>query len=192
MAETSHLEQSESKSWPPSCFICKGTHQASECAQKATLCDFQAKLRVNSEVEYGTVETNISLAKNVRHPYLRALKYLSAFQKRVEETIELMDCRFMYVEAWVNHKVTINTIVDFGATQASRCRKDEDRQFDSFTHLRSCEKNSHQAGDLDWTNWLCDSKMDDFDIVLGMVFVLEHKVIPMPLAKSLIITGPTQ
>ena len=26
-------------------------------------------------------------------------------------------------------------------------------------------------------------KMDDFDIVLGMEFLFEHKVIPMPLAK---------
>ena len=26
-------------------------------------------------------------------------------------------------------------------------------------------------------------KMDDFDVVLGMEFLLEHQVIPMPLAK---------
>ena len=34
-------------------------------------------------------------------------------------------------------------------------------------------------------------KMDDFDVVLGMEFLLEHQVIPMPLAKCLVITGPT-
>ncbi|TYK28653.1 reverse transcriptase [Cucumis melo var. makuwa] len=33
--------------------------------------------------------------------------------------------------------------------------------------------------------------MDDFDVVLGMEFLLEHQVIPMPLAKCLVITGPT-
>src|ERR1051325_147994 len=32
-------------------------------------------------------------------------------------------------------------------------------------------------------------KMDDFDVVLGMEFLLEHKVIPMPLAKCLVVTG---
>ncbi|KAL4011218.1 hypothetical protein IC575_028270 [Cucumis melo] len=32
-------------------------------------------------------------------------------------------------------------------------------------------------------------KMDDFDVVLGMKFLLEHPVIPMPLAKCLVITG---
>ena len=32
-------------------------------------------------------------------------------------------------------------------------------------------------------------KMDEFDIVLRTNFLLEHKVIPMPLAKSLVITG---
>ena len=31
-------------------------------------------------------------------------------------------------------------------------------------------------------------RMDDFDVVLGMDFLLEHKVIPMPLAKCLVIT----
>ena len=33
------------------------------------------------------------------------------------------------------------------------------------------------------------AKMDDFDVVLGMEFLLEHQVIPMPLAKCLVITG---
>ncbi|KAA0048769.1 hypothetical protein E5676_scaffold172G00580 [Cucumis melo var. makuwa] len=32
-------------------------------------------------------------------------------------------------------------------------------------------------------------KMDDFDVVLGMEFLLEHQVIPMPSAKCLVITG---
>ncbi|KAL0545180.1 hypothetical protein IC582_020327 [Cucumis melo] len=34
-------------------------------------------------------------------------------------------------------------------------------------------------------------KMDDFDVVLGMEFLLEHQVIPMPLVKCLVITGST-
>ncbi|KAA0056665.1 Asp_protease_2 domain-containing protein [Cucumis melo var. makuwa] len=32
-------------------------------------------------------------------------------------------------------------------------------------------------------------KMDDFDVVLGMEFLLEHQVILMPSAKCLVITG---
>ncbi|KAA0036543.1 gag-asp_proteas domain-containing protein [Cucumis melo var. makuwa] len=32
-------------------------------------------------------------------------------------------------------------------------------------------------------------KMDDFDVVLGMEFLLEHQVIPMPSAKCLAIIG---
>ncbi|KAA0066230.1 Asp_protease_2 domain-containing protein [Cucumis melo var. makuwa] len=32
-------------------------------------------------------------------------------------------------------------------------------------------------------------KMDDFDVVLGMEFLLEHQVIPMPSAKCLVIIG---
>ena len=32
-------------------------------------------------------------------------------------------------------------------------------------------------------------KVDDFDVVLGMKFLLEHKVISIPLAKCLVITG---
>ena len=34
-------------------------------------------------------------------------------------------------------------------------------------------------------------KMDDFHVVLGMEFLLEHKMIPMPLAKCSVITGST-
>ena len=34
-------------------------------------------------------------------------------------------------------------------------------------------------------------KIDDFDVVLGMEFLLEHKVIPIPLANCLVITGST-
>lgn len=30
--------------------------------------------------------------------------------------------------------------------------------------------------------------MDDFDVMMGMEFLLEHKVIPMPLIKCLIVT----
>ena len=40
------------------------------------------------------------------------------------------------------------------------------------------------TGELD----LVMVRMDDFDVVLGMEFLLEHKVIPMPLAKCLVIT----
>ena len=32
-------------------------------------------------------------------------------------------------------------------------------------------------------------KMDDFDVVMGMEFFLEHQIIPMPSAKCLVITG---
>ena len=32
-------------------------------------------------------------------------------------------------------------------------------------------------------------KMDDFDVVLEMEFLLEYQVIPMPLTKCLVITG---
>ena len=40
------------------------------------------------------------------------------------------------------------------------------------------------TGELD----LVVVRMDDFDVVLGMEFLLEHKVIPMSLAKCLVIT----
>ena len=40
------------------------------------------------------------------------------------------------------------------------------------------------SGEMD----LVEVRMDDFDVVLGMDSVLEHKVIPMPLAKCVVIT----
>ena len=58
---------------PPSCFICKGAHQVSECPQKAALCAFQAKLRANSKAEYETIETKTSLDRTVGYPRVGAL-----------------------------------------------------------------------------------------------------------------------
>ena len=78
-----------------SCFICKGAHQVSKCAQKTTLCVLQAKLEINSEAEYEMVEKAIPLARTVGHPRVGALKYLSALQKRVEEIEEQVECGLM-------------------------------------------------------------------------------------------------
>ena len=40
--------------------------------------------------------------------------------------------------------------------------------------------------------WTGQLYMDDFDIVLGMNFLLEHKVILTPIAKCLVVRGSTQ
>ena len=45
-----------------------------------------------------------------------ALKFLSALQKKTREQREPIEKGLMYVEAWVNHKLAKNTMIDSGST----------------------------------------------------------------------------
>ena len=129
----------------------------------------------------------------------------STFQKkRVEETTELMDCSFMYVEVWVNHRVTRNTTVDSKATHNSMTEtkakwlnilwhqdagKMKIINLTSLPVLGVAKRTPIKLGTWIGQTDFAIVKMDEFDIVLRTNFQLKHRVIPMPLAKSLVITG---
>ena len=112
----------------------------------------------------------------------------------------------MYVEAWANHKLAKSTMVDSGATH----------NFMTETEANWLYIRWHQdLGKMKVVNSMAllilgivrkiflklrtmssqvnfvIIKMDDFDMVLGMKFLLEHKVILMPLAKCLVTIGST-
>ena len=72
---------------------------------------------------------------------------------------------------------------------ASGCREDEGCQFNSLPVLGVAQRTPIKLGTWTGRTDFVIVKMDYFDIVLGMDFLLEHKVIPMPLEKSLVITG---
>ena len=109
----------------------------------------------------------------------------------------------MYVETWVNRRAARNTIVNSETTQ----------NFMAKIGVKSLNILWHQdTGKMKLINlvallvlgvakgtpiklkiWIGQTnfvvvKMDDFDIVLGMDFLLKQKVIPMPLTKCLVVT----
>ena len=109
----------------------------------------------------------------------------------------------MYVEVWVNHTAAMNTIVDSKATH--RFMTETDAKCLNILWHRNIRK-------MKFINWVILSvlgvvkrspiklgtwtgqtdflivEMDDFNIVLGMDFRLEYKVILMPLIKCLVVT----
>ncbi|KAA0059255.1 uncharacterized protein E5676_scaffold84663G00040 [Cucumis melo var. makuwa] len=91
-------------------------------------------------------------------------------------------------------------MVDSGATHnfiteaEARClrlrwEKDEGREFRCLPIVRLVKRTTIKLGGWKGPVDFVVVKMDDFDVVLGMDFLLEHQVIPMPSTKCLAITG---
>ena len=108
--------------WPPlSCFLCKWNHRVYECPKRASLQATQVALEADADAKSEGEEAEIVL--NVETPRMGALKFLSALQKKTREQRESIEKGLMYVEAWVNHKLAKNTMVDSGATHNFRLRQ---------------------------------------------------------------------
>ncbi|KAA0046790.1 Asp_protease_2 domain-containing protein [Cucumis melo var. makuwa] len=68
-------------------------------------------------------------------------------------------------------------------------RKNEGREFHCPTYRQTSETNDDEVGRMERPVYFVVVKMDDFDVVLEMEFLLEHQVISMPSAKCLVIIG---
>ncbi|KAA0065649.1 uncharacterized protein E5676_scaffold772G00170 [Cucumis melo var. makuwa] len=67
-------------------------------------------------------------------------------------------------------------------------RKNEGREFCCPTYCRTSEANDDKVGRMERSRTLCGCKDGRLRCSTGMEFLLEHQVIPMPLAKCLAIT----
>ena len=79
---------------------------------------------------------------NVETSRMGALKFLSALQKKAREQREPIKKGLMYVEAWMNHKLAKNTMVDSGATHNFMTGEDEGRQLYGLTNSRNSEEDN--------------------------------------------------
>ncbi|KAL0549208.1 hypothetical protein IC582_013689 [Cucumis melo] len=135
-----------------------------------------------------------------------ALKFLSSLQKKVGETNTPVERGLMYVDTLINEKPTKSTMVDSGAThnfiteiEAKRLNLRWEKDAGRMKAVNSAalpiiglvKRTMIRLGGWSGLVDFVVVKMDDFDVVLGMEFLLEHQVILMPLAKCLVITGPT-
>ncbi|KAA0067456.1 Asp_protease_2 domain-containing protein [Cucumis melo var. makuwa] len=115
-----------------------------------------------------------------------------------------MERGLLYVDTWTNQKQTKSTMIDSSAThnfitdaEARHLRlhweKDSERmKVVNFVTLYIVRLVKRTTIKLRRWKGLVDFmvvKMDDFDLLLGMEFLLEHQVIPMPSVKCLVITG---
>ncbi|KAA0046992.1 uncharacterized protein E5676_scaffold68G001120 [Cucumis melo var. makuwa] len=189
---------------PLSCFICGKPHLARECPNKVDFHAFQASLIVDSDDKSNQAEDEMGQIDGGERTRIGAIKYMSALQKKSGERHVPTKGGLLYVDTWINQKQTKSTMVDSGAThnfiteaEARRLKLRWERDSGKMKAVNSIalpivglvKRTTIKLG-----GWKCPVdvvvvKMDDFDVVLGMEFLLEHQVIPMASAKCLAITG---
>ncbi|KAA0036436.1 uncharacterized protein E5676_scaffold360G001010 [Cucumis melo var. makuwa] len=188
---------------PLSCFICEGPHLARECPNKVDFHVFQATLILDSDDKSNQAEDEVGQIEGGRKTRIRAIKYLSSLQKKSGERNVPTKMGLLYVDTWINQKQTKSTMVDLGAThnfiteaEVRRLRLRWEKDSGRMKVVNSVvlpvvglmkQMMIKLEGWKGPVNFVV-VKMDDFDVVLGMGFLLEHQVIPMPSAKCLVIT----
>ncbi|KAA0054179.1 uncharacterized protein E6C27_scaffold131G001100 [Cucumis melo var. makuwa] len=189
---------------PLSCFICQGPHLARECPNKVDFHAFQASLIADSDDKSNQVEDEAGLIDGGEKTRIGAIKYMSSLQKKSWESHVPSKGGLLYVDTWINQKQTKSTMVDYGAThnfiteaEARRLRLRWEKDSGRMKAVNSIalpivglvKQTTIKLGGWKGPVDVVVVKMDDFDVVLGMEFLLEHQVIPMPSAKCLAIAG---
>ncbi|KAA0031687.1 uncharacterized protein E5676_scaffold409G00190 [Cucumis melo var. makuwa] len=186
------------------CFICGRPHMARECPNKVDFHAFQASLIADSDDKPNQAEDEAGLIDGGERTRIGAIKYLSSLQKKSGERNVPTKGGLLYVNIWINQKQTKSTMIDSGAThnfiteaEARRLRLRWEKDSERMKAVNSIAlpviglvkqttiKLEGWKGRVDFVV----VKMDNFDVVLGMKFLLEHQVILMPLARCLVITG---
>ncbi|KAA0063885.1 uncharacterized protein E6C27_scaffold616G00090 [Cucumis melo var. makuwa] len=187
-----------------SCYICGKPHMARECPNKVDFHAFQASLIADSDDKSNRAEDEADRVDGGEKTRIGAIKYMSSLQKKSGERHVPTKGSLMYVDTWINQRQTKSTMVDSGAThnyiteaEAKRLGLRWERDSGKMKAVNSIAlpilglvkrtmiKLGGWRGPVDFVV----VKMDDFDVVLGMEFLLKHQVIPMPSAKCLAITG---
>ncbi|TYK09503.1 uncharacterized protein E5676_scaffold499G001070 [Cucumis melo var. makuwa] len=189
---------------PLSCFISEGPHLAKECPNKVDIHAFQASLIPDSDDKSNQAEDEVGHIEGGGKTRIWAIKYLSSLQKKSGERNVPIKRSLLYVDTWINQKQTKSTMVDSGAThnfiteaEARRLRLRWEKDSGRMKVVNSValpvvglvKQTVIRLGGWKGPVDFVVVKMDDFDVVLGMEFLLEYQVIPMPSAKCLVITG---
>ncbi|KAA0066694.1 uncharacterized protein E5676_scaffold384G00210 [Cucumis melo var. makuwa] len=187
-----------------SCFICGRPHMARECPNKVDFHAFQASLIADSDDKSNHAEEETNLIDGGEKTRIGAIKYMSSLQKKLGERHVPTKGGLLYVDTWINQKQTKSTMVDSSAThnfiieaEARRLRLRWERDSGKMKAVNSIalpivglvKRTTIKLGGWKGPVDFMVVKMDDFDVVLGMEFLLEHQVIPIPSAKCLAITG---
>ena len=177
---------------------------AKECPNKVDFHAFQASLIADSDDKPNQAEDEAGLIDGGERTRIGAIKYLWSLQKKSGERNVPTKGGLLYVNTWINQKQTKSTMIDFGAThnfitevEARRLRLRWEKDSERMKVVNSIalpvfglvKQTTIKLGGWKGRVDFVVVKMDDFDVVLEMEFLLEHQVIPMPSARCLVITG---
>ncbi|KAA0052177.1 uncharacterized protein E6C27_scaffold1589G00480 [Cucumis melo var. makuwa] len=189
---------------PLSCFICGGPHLARECPNKVDFHAFQASLIADSDYKSNQAEGEVGQIDGGEKTRIGVIKYMSSLQKKLGERHVPTKGGLLYVDTWINQKQNKSTMVDSSMThnfiteaEARRLRLRWEKDSGGMKVVNSIalpivglmKQTMIKLGGWKSPVDFVVVKMDDFDVVLGMKFLLEHQVIPMPSARCLVITG---
>ncbi|KAA0052266.1 uncharacterized protein E6C27_scaffold207G00900 [Cucumis melo var. makuwa] len=147
-----------------SCFICGRPHIARECLNKVDFHAFQASLIVDSDDKPNQAEDEADLIDGGERTRIGAIKYLSSLQKKGRGQTSKTP-----LGEGLGRMKAVNSI--------------------ALPVVRLVKQTTIKLGGWKDCVDFVVVKMDDFDVVLGMEFLPEHQVIPIPLARCLVITG---
>ncbi|KAA0035082.1 uncharacterized protein E5676_scaffold1369G00110 [Cucumis melo var. makuwa] len=162
------------------------------------------KRPLNSDDKSNKAEDQMGQIDESEKTRIGAIKYMSSLQKKSGERHVPTKGGLLYVDTWINQKQTKSTMVDSGAThnfiteaEARRLRLYWEKDSGRIKAVNSValpiiglvKRTTIKLGGWKGPVDFVVVKMDDFDVVLGMEFLFEHQVIPMPSAKCLAITG---
>ncbi|KAA0062982.1 uncharacterized protein E6C27_scaffold468G00790 [Cucumis melo var. makuwa] len=166
---------------------------------------FQASLIADSDDKSNQVEDEAGPIDGGEKTRIGAIKYMSSLQKKSGESHVPSKGGLLYVDTWINQQQAKSTMIDSGAThnfitdaEARRLRLRWERDSGKMKAVNSIalpivglvKRTTIKLGGWRGPVDFVVVKMDDFDVVLGMEFLLEHhQVIPMSSAKCLAITG---
>ncbi|TYK23114.1 uncharacterized protein E5676_scaffold142G001050 [Cucumis melo var. makuwa] len=172
---------------PLSCFICGKPHLVRECPNKVDFHAFQASLIVDSDDKPNQDEDEAGLIDGGERTRIGAIKYLSSLQKKSRERNVPTKGGLLYVNSWINQKQTKSTMIDFGAThnfiteaEARRLRlrwENDSRRMKAVNSIALPVVGLVKQTTIKLGGWksrvdFVVVKMDDFDVVLGMEFLL--------------------
>ncbi|KAE8699135.1 Flowering locus K-like proteiny domain [Hibiscus syriacus] len=179
------------------CYLCKGSHRLAECPHRRAFNALVNTSRNESQQDPSEEDTENEPAR------MGSIRFLCALQTQVSRLRKEPVRGLMYVDLVVNG-ITSRALVDTGATdtfispeEAMRCGLNVIKEEGQMKAVNSSAvaicgtaknvkiKLGVWEGEVDFTI----SPMDDFDVVLGINFMISARVIPMPSTSCLMLLG---
>ncbi|KAA0042381.1 uncharacterized protein E5676_scaffold477G00880 [Cucumis melo var. makuwa] len=139
--------------------------------------EHMASLIMDSDGKSNQAKDEVDQIDEGEKTRIGAIKYMSSLQKKSGE-------RHVPTKGGLlGRDQTSKTLLGEGL------RKNEGREFHCPTYRQTSETNDIELGGWKGPVDFVVVKMDNFDVVLRIEFLLEYQVIPMPSARCLVITG---